>query len=518
MSVNNTRSDWPLATSIVTSLVLLTMAFYRQTVMYLASIWGDVSTGEYAHGYLVLVISIFLIVFNRKKLARLAPCPSYSVLPLVFFNVLLLTIAVLVDVEVLQAAALLSVVFTVMWVVYGHQIMSVLAFPILFIFFAIPVWFPLSPLLQNITADAVFWVVRLIDVPAFRHENFITVPSGVFSIEEACSGLRYLLAALTLGSLYAYINYVSLAGRVAVVLVAASAALLANIVRVFIVVYLGYATEMQHPWVGDHLMLGWYLFGGLVAILLFIDARYYRHASPVKNTATDDTAEEGCTGVSAKVNKSCQKGRAQYFIIAGLCVVTLSIGPVIMYQQNQQQQLLSASFDIVLPEGPVSWSSSVDGVSDWMPQYHGAINKKSDYLVRGERVSIFIAYYPFQQQGKEVINDLNRISNKKIWRLKYPHARVKHLQSQDFLEQIIGNEKNENRLVWYWYNIGGNVTINKYEAKLWQLAGMLSGRPQAYVAAVSVPVNDDVENARKFIRNIVSDLKISLENWQVTNE
>ena len=145
----------------------------------------------------------------------------------------------------------------------------------------------------------------------------------------------------------------------------------------------------------------------------------------------------------------------------------------------------------------------MDSVNDWMPQYHGAISKKSDYLVRGGHVSLFIAYYPFQKQGKEVINDLNRISNKKIWRTKYPHARVKHLQSHDLLEQIIENKKNEKRLVWYWYNIGGDVTINKYEAKLLQLAGILMGRPQAYMVAVSVPVNDDVENSRKFIRDVV---------------
>ena len=73
---------------------------------------------------------------------------------------------------------------------------------------------------------------------------------------------------------------------------------------------------------------------------------------PVKDTATDDAPEEGRAGDGAKVNKACQKGPAQYFIIAGLCVVALSIGPVIMYQQSQQQ-LLSADIDIVLPEGPV---------------------------------------------------------------------------------------------------------------------------------------------------------------------
>ena len=526
MRNENIKPGWSLAATLIAFVLLLTMIFYQQTVWYLIGIWNEISIGEYAHGYLVLAISLYLVIYNRKRLAKLSPCPAYSVLPLVFLTVFLWLAAALVDVEMLQAVGLLAVVFTVTWALTGHQVMKVLAFPILFIGFAIPVWFPLSPLLQNITADVVFWIIRIIEVPAFRQENLITVPAGVFSIEEACSGLRYLLAALTLGSLYAYLNYVTLSGRVAVVLIAAATSLLANIIRVFIVVYLGYATEMQHPYVDDHLMLGWYLFGGLVAVLLFVDARFYRHASAIENTTAESTAtgdvveemakEESSIVENSNATISCQKGRSQYFIIAGLCVFVLSIGPVIVYQQNNQQQTSGPAINVVLPGGIEGWSGPKTSTNDWEPQYLGAISAKSDYRVRGENVSLFIAYYPFQKQGTEVINDLNRISNKKTWRTKYSHARYKHLQAFDVMEQVIENSKNEKRLVWYWYNIGGQLTVNKYKAKLLQLTGLLMGQPQAYMVAVSVPVKDDVEQSREFLQNVVDDLKMPLANLQIT--
>ena len=518
----NTRPGWSLAAPLISFVLLLAMILYQQTVFYLGSKWNEISIGEYAHGYLVLAISIYLIVYNRKRLAKLTPCPSYAVLPLVFLTVLLWLTAVLVDVQMLQTVGLLGVLFTVIWALLGHQAMKVLAFPVLFIGFAIPVWFPLSPLLQNVTADVVFWFMRVIEVPAFRQENMISVPAGTFSVEEACSGLRYLLAALTLGSLYAYLNYVSLPGRIAVVLVAAGTALLANIIRVFIVIYLGYATEMQHPWVDDHLMLGWYLFGGLVAVLLFIDARFYRHAPAIESAATKSTTtgsvvEEMATEESSGSTISCQKGRSQYFIIVGLCVIILSIGPVIAYQQNNQQQVPGSTINVVLPEGITGWSGPIASENDWMPLYHGAISAKSDYLVQGEKISLFIAYYPFQKQGTEVINDLNRISNKKSWRTKYSHARLKHLQTFDVMEQVIENKQNNKRLVWYWYNIGGRLTVNKYEAKAMQLTGLLIGQPRAYMVAVSVPVKDDVEQSREFIQKLVNDLKKPLANLQVRN-
>jgi exosortase A len=517
MTENNTRSGWPLASALITFLLLLIMILYQQTVIFLAAKWNDLANSEYAHGYLVLAISIYLIVYNRKRLAKLSPCPSYAILPLVFLAVLLWLVAVLVDVQTLETVGLLGVLFAVIWALLGYQVMIILAFPLLFIAFAIPVWFPLSPLLQDITADVVFWLMRVIEVPAFRQENMIAVPAGVFSVEEACSGLRYLLAALTLGSLYAYMNYVSLWGRVTVVFVAAGTALLANILRVFIVIYLGYSTEMQHPWVHDHLMLGWYLFGGLVAVLLFLDARFYRHASVLENAAAGKIAEKMSAEEASDSNISCRKGQLQYFIVAGLCAIILSIGPAIVYQQNNHQQLSGSDIKVTLPAGIEGWSGPMVSENDWTPQYHGAINAKADYLVRDKNVTLFMAYYPFQKQGVEVINDLNRISNNKIWQTKYPHSRVRSLPVHDVMEQVIEKNQNNKRLVWYWYNISGQLTVNKYEAKAMQLAGLLMGQPQAYMVAVSVPVGDDIEQAREFIKNIINDLQRPLANFQATN-
>ncbi len=277
MSINQTQRAWRVAGLSVVVLLLLTTVLYWQTLLYLTSLWNEVKIGEYAHGYLVVAISVYLILQNRRTLLSLNPCPDYRALPAVLAASLLWTVAALVDVEMMQSVGLLLLVLAVVWAALGNKVTRALLFPILFIGFAIPIWFPLSPLLQNLTADTVFGIIRMLGVPALRQENVIVLPAGSLSIDEACSGLRYLMAALTLGTLYAYLNYTSFRARLVVVLVSAGAGVLANMLRVFIVVYLGYTTDMQHPLVHDHLMMGWYLFGGLVAVLLFLDARVQRH-------------------------------------------------------------------------------------------------------------------------------------------------------------------------------------------------------------------------------------------------
>ena len=174
---------WRIAGIVISLLLLLTLVLYQQTVLYLVGLWNNYEIGEYGHGYLVLAISLYLIIQRRRELATLTPCPNYWALVVVVASSLLWLIAVLVDVNMMHAVALLALVLAIVWTVMGNRVTRVLMFPILFIGFAIPVWFPLSPLLQDLTADVVFWFIRLLEVPALRQENMIVVPAGKLSIE-----------------------------------------------------------------------------------------------------------------------------------------------------------------------------------------------------------------------------------------------------------------------------------------------------------------------------------------------
>jgi exosortase A len=502
VSCEHTQRAWRIAGLSVAALLLLVSGLYWQTVLYLTSLWNEIEIGEYAHGYLVVAISVYLILQNRRNLLSIKPCPEYRALPAVLAASLLWTVAALVDVEMMQSVGLLLLVLAVVWVALGNKVTWALLFPILFIGFAIPIWFPLSPPLQNLTADAVFGVIRMLGIPALRQENVIVLPAGSLSIEEACSGLRYLLAALTLGTLYAYLNYAGFRARLVVVLVSAGAAVLANMLRVFIVVYLGYATDMQHPLVHDHLMLGWYLFGGLVAVLLFIDARFHQHQSSTNSITTSEQypVESESHGRGAAWHMSV--------IIAG--AVLLSAGPAIVYRLHHQTQADVGNIALVLPEGRSGWTGPVGSNNDWMPLYHGAISRKKDYVKDSQRVTVYLGYYPSQRQGEELINDLNRISNKEVWRKRYAHAGVRVFNGQPVLEQQIEKSNGAKQEVWYWYRVAGRVTTNKYEAKVLQALGLLSGKPQAFVVAVATNASDDVGDARNTLSEFMSAMAPAL--------
>jgi EpsI family protein len=145
-----------------------------------------------------------------------------------------------------------------------------------------------------------------------------------------------------------------------------------------------------------------------------------------------------------------------------------------------------------------------------MPEYHGAITRKQAYQKGSERVTLYIGYYPVQEQGKELINDLNRISNRNVWRTRYPRGRLQQTGNQQVLEQLLEKGGGAKRLVWYWYRVAGRNTTNRYEAKALQVLGLVTGKPQAFVVAVATDTGDDAGHARSVLREFLATMQVSL--------
>ena len=513
MSTEQQRQAWQIAGISIVFLLLLTLVLYWQTVQYLTSLWGNIPEGNYGHGYLVLAISVYLIISNRRILLEIKPCPSLLALFAVMSSGLLWLAAVLTDVNMMQTVGLLLLISSALWLVTGSRVTGHLLFPVLYIGFALPVWFPLSPLLQDLTADTVFWLIRLLEVPALREENVIVLPAGKLSVEEACSGLRYLLAALTLGTLYAYLNYQSAWDRMLVVFISVLTAILANIIRVFIVVYLGYTTDMQHPYVHDHLMLGWYLFGVLLVLLLIIDVLVYKYRQQVSRDKTEYRAAER----EGRLPVICKKGRFQHLLTVIFGALCLSLGPAAAYKVNHQQRPVNVASEIDLPAGSGGWTGPLLSEDDWMPEYHGAVTAKQAYIKGADKVTLYLGYYPVQKQGEELINGLNRISNEDVWRPLYPHARAKHVGHGQVLEQLLTKHTGGEKLVWYWYRVAGRDTTSRYEAKLYQLQGLITGRPQAYLLAVAADIKSGGD-AREVLFEFVNTMSLPLREVLAANK
>jgi exosortase A len=494
-------SGWGFAGLSIAVLLLLVLWMYRETVLYVSAFWNRWDSGEsYAHGYLTLAICLYLVYRQRHTLARLTPCVSATALAAVAASSLIWLVAAVTDVLMVQTIALLLLILSVLWATLGNQVIRHLVIPVLILIFAIPIWSPLPPILQEVTADATFRIVRLIGMTVFRQEQLLIFPAGQLSVDEDCSGVSYLLPALVLGMLYAYLNYQAFWSRLLVVVIAGGAAILANILRVVVVVQQAYVTDMQTPLVREHFNLGWLLFGGLVFVLLLVDYGISRYTVSVRTGGQLDGGEAVGTGCAYSFLRQL-----------GILVATgalLASGPAIAWWAQNQSETVQVA-EVTMPAGAVGWSGPSVSPDTWMPVFHGAVAGKSAYQKDGYELYLYIGYYPIQKQGSELIFYRNRISNEDQWRTMHLHGHTVTIDGQTVLEQEVRSVSGRQRLVWYWYRVSGFNTTNQYKAKGLQLLGMMTGEPQASVVIVAVDI-DDVDRTRQAMRDFISSMRPSL--------
>src|SRR5262249_20634373 len=135
------------------------------------------------------------------------------------------------------------------------------AFPLAFLYFALPLWDYLNPLVHAATVHAVRLMLRLVGVPAFFSGDTVSIPAGTFAIEDGCSGLHFVIVALAIAALVGEMRQDGWRLRVRWLATALVLAMITNWIRVFSIILLGHFTLMQNYIVRvSHYWYGWALF------------------------------------------------------------------------------------------------------------------------------------------------------------------------------------------------------------------------------------------------------------------
>jgi exosortase len=162
-------------------------------------------------------------------------------------------LARLVSVPVAEQGALVAAIPTLAWAMNGNAWARRNRFALLFCLLATPVGEFLVPPLMELTATITVALVRLCGIPVLRDGMQLTMASGDFVVAEACSGIRYLIATVTLGLLFAHLTYRSLNRKLWFMLAAVLTPLLANGLRAWMMVMIAHFTDLQYATGFDHL-------------------------------------------------------------------------------------------------------------------------------------------------------------------------------------------------------------------------------------------------------------------------
>ena len=448
---------------------------YRDTAAAMVSIWWRSET--FAHAFLVPPIVLWLIWRQRHVLAALRPQPcAWMLLPMaaIAFTWLLGDLAAVNTVTQLAMTALL--VFSVP-ALLGLPVARAILFPLGFLFFAVPIGEFLLPQLMSWTADFTVLALRASGVPVFREGNQFAIPTGNWSVVEACSGVRYLIASLVVGTLFAYLNYRSARRRWIFVGISIVVPIIANWARAYLIVMLGHLSNNKLAVGADHLIYGWVFFGLVMGLMFAIGVRWSEPPEAVKAPAA----------AVAAASPSAHPGRPQEFWQVATAAVVLVLVPHLVLWEigGGDNALLSQVAPLTnLADG---WQASDDSTSVWRPAFHNpSAELNSTYTSQGREVGVYIGYYRAQTFSRKLVSSDNELvtSNDRVWAQIAPAGsytlqgleraptvrtvRLRRVSSLGVPEQRL--------LVWQLYWVGGRLTANDQWAKVYAALDRLLGR------------------------------------------
>jgi exosortase A len=250
--------------AIALGLVVLAAAFWQESEAAFA-VWE--SSTAYGHCFLVLPIVLWLLWERRDVFQALPPrpvvWPALLAIPLV---AMWLGADWLGIMEGRQLAAM-GFVELLLMAALGWRLWWAASAGFLYLFFLVPFGAFLTPGLQRFTANFIENGLRLLRIPFDADAYQITIPEGAFYVAEACAGLRFLIAAIAFGVLYAVTMFRSPWRRAAFIAISCVVPVVANGVRGLGIVVLGHILGSAQAGAADHLIYGWVFFSAVILLL-----------------------------------------------------------------------------------------------------------------------------------------------------------------------------------------------------------------------------------------------------------
>jgi exosortase len=446
---------------------------------------------SYSHGFLLLLVSLFLAfrVVRQRTLV-----PGFYPLWLVPFVLALLAYGLgdLLRVQALQHLMVVPLVLGALAVLLGWKQVRYFIAPVGLVFFAMPVWDFLAWTLQLITVEINQLLLGLFSIE-FEVEGVFVYLLGVgaFEIAHGCSGLRYLLVGQSLSLIYGELNLRTLRARVLLFATSVLLALFANWLRVFVIIYMGYETNMQTGLIEDHESFGWWVFAATLVPLFLIGRR-------LESSRTEKAMDEEGNG-KRSVTYSGAGGSARLKV----GVVITALLPALVWAA------LPSSGRAVAPEpreldvrldgeryGPL-FSNNLDG---WRPRvrnpdrvYTQTLFDRSlatDQSGPGESLFAAVYSYDYQRESAELIQYSNRVYDREQWHpdgfftLSGPNGVP--------LRGITLRHRLTDKVVHvaYTYYVEGFWETDDLRAKLAQVRGFVNSRSDASLIVFAVSCED----------------------------
>ena len=225
----------------VAILALLIMLAYRPELRRIVDKWQ--TDGNWSHGWLVPLFSLYFLHLQRERLARVRAHTSWvGLLCLVLSLLVYLWYLFITPMGYPRSLSLVMTLGALVLFLGGWQVLRVVWFPIVFLLFAVPIpdeWYVSLTMPLRMLASLASAFLLGVFVPGLHVDTSGVVidyvyqgTSGQLNVEEACSGMRLMMAFVTLGAAMAFLGDRPFWQRIVMLVCCVPIAVFCNIIRV----------------------------------------------------------------------------------------------------------------------------------------------------------------------------------------------------------------------------------------------------------------------------------------------
>ncbi len=241
-------------------LIVILVAVWIPGLLQLADVWRNV---EYAtHGFLIPVVALWAATAHRAELAALPKRPGRGGLLLVGLVALFYVAALAFGNPTLLGLVTVACVAVTVFALRGAATVETLRFSLGYLLFMVPlpaaVVTPVIVSLQLFVSSLGVELLQRGGVAIYREGNVLWLPGDfLLFVAEACSGITSLITLLPIGVFIAYFTEVRLWRRLVLVAAVIPIALLGNLLRVIVTVWVSIHVSVEfattgplHEWAG----------------------------------------------------------------------------------------------------------------------------------------------------------------------------------------------------------------------------------------------------------------------------
>ena len=365
----------------------------------LMRVWGEQE--EYSYGYLIPLITIFLVWQKKDALERVSFSGSWWGVLIVLAGLGLFVIGKLSTFYHVMQYSFLIVLAGLVLAFMGRQGFRIIWVPLLLLLFMIPlpgfVLGKVSGQFQLLSSELGVWFIRLFGISVFLEGNVIDLGSMKLQVVEACSGLRYLFPLMTLAFIASYLFRAEFWKRVVLFLSSIPITILMNSFRIgaigVLVEYWG--KSMAEGFLHD--FEGWAVFMACTGILIaemWVLTRIGPNKQPLREMFSVDLP-----AATPKNVMMHPRPLSKSYLVAALIVVVAVAVSVALPQRAESFSPRKEFSSFPLDVG--GWR----GKSEQLEQMYIDALKLDDYILADfmdhnkQWVNLYAAYYASQNRG-----------------------------------------------------------------------------------------------------------------------